>query len=53
MHVYSTEASKRFAIIDGQRVNEGSVLGSALIEQIRQDGVVLSVQGQSYLLPRP
>ncbi|MEO8000303.1 MAG: general secretion pathway protein GspB [Arenimonas sp.] len=53
MHVYSAEAGKRFAIIDGQRVNEGSVLGSAVIEQIRQDGVVLSVQGQSYLLPRP
>ena len=53
MHVYSPEASKRFAIIDGQRVNEGSVLGTAVVEQIRQDGVVLSVQGQSYLLPRP
>lgn len=53
MHVYSAEAGKRFAIIDGQRVNEGSVLGSAVVEQIRQDGVVLSVQGQSYLLPRP
>ena len=53
MHVYSTDAGKRFAIIDGQRVNEGSVLGNAVIEQIRQDGVVLSVQGQTYLLPRP
>ena len=53
MHVYSPEPSKRFAIIDGQRVNEGSVLGTAVVEQIRQDGVVLSVQGQSYLLPRP
>ena len=53
MHVYSSETSKRFAIIDGQRVNEGSVLGNAVVEQIRQDGVVLSVQGQSYLLPRP
>ena len=53
MHVYSPEASKRFAIIDGQRVNEGSVLGTAVVEKIRQDGVVLSVQGQSYLLPRP
>ncbi len=53
MHVYSQEASKRFAIIDGQRVNEGSVLGTAVVEQIRQDGVVLSLQGQSYLLPRP
>lgn len=53
MHVYSSEAGKRFAIIDGQRINEGSMLGSAVVEQIRQDGVVLSVQGQSYLLPRP
>lgn len=53
MHVYSPDASKRFAIIDGQRVNEGSMLGTAVLEQIRQDGVVLSVQGQSYLLPRP
>ena len=53
MHVYSPEASKRFAIIDGQRVNEGSVIGTAVVEQIRQDGVVLSFQGQSYLLPRP
>lgn len=53
MHVYSSEASKRFAIIDGQRVNEGSALGGAVVEQINQDGVVLSVQGQTYLLPRP
>lgn len=53
MHVYSAEVGKRFAIIDGQRINEGSMLGSAVVEQIRQDGVVLSVQGQSYLLPRP
>lgn len=53
MHVFSSEAGKRFAIIDGQRINEGSVIGSAVVEQILQDGVVLSVQGQSYLLPRP
>lgn len=53
MHVYSSESAKRFAIIDGQRINEGSVIGAAVVEEIRQDGVVLSVQGQSYLLPRP
>jgi general secretion pathway protein B len=53
MHVFSADAGKRFAIIDGQRVNEGSSLGSAVVEHIRQDGVVLSVQGQTYLLPRP
>ena len=53
MHVFSSESSKRFAIIDGQRVNEGSLIGPAVVEEIRQDGVVLSMQGQSYLLPRP
>ena len=37
MHVYSPEASKRFAIIDGQRINEGSVLGAAVVER---EGVV-------------
>jgi len=53
MHVFSSDAAKRFAIIDGQRVNEGSLVGAAVVEEIRQDGVVLSMQGQSYLLPRP
>lgn len=53
MHVYSSESGKRFAIIDGQRVNEGSLIGAAVVEEIRQDGVVLSLQGKSYLLPRP
>jgi len=53
MHVYSSESAKRFAIIDGQRVNEGSLIGAAVVEEIRQDGVVLLMQGQSYLLPRP
>jgi len=53
MHVYSSDPGKRFAIIDGQRVNEGSLIGAAVVEEIRQDGVVLSMQGQSYLLPRP
>lgn len=53
MHVFSSDAVKRFAIIDGQRVNEGSLIGAAVVEEIRQDGVVLSMQGQSYLLPRP
>lgn len=53
MHVFSSESAKRFAIIDGQRVNEGSLIGAAVVEEIRQDGVLLSMQGQSYLLPRP
>jgi general secretion pathway protein B len=53
MHVYTNEPSKRFAIIDGQRVNEGSTVGNAIIERINTEGVIVSVQGQSYLVPRP
>jgi general secretion pathway protein B len=53
MHVYTNEPSKRFAIIDGQRVNEGSTIGNAIIERINTEGVIVSVQGQSYLVPRP
>jgi outer membrane biosynthesis protein TonB len=53
MHVYANEASKRFAIIDGQRVNEGSLIGSAVVERISPEGVIVSIQGQSYLVPRP
>jgi general secretion pathway protein B len=53
MHVYTNEPSKRFAIIDGQRVNEGSSIGNAIVERINTEGVIVSVQGQSYLVPRP
>jgi general secretion pathway protein B len=53
MHVYGDEPGKRFAIIDGQRVTEGSSLGAGIIEEIRRDGVVLNVNGRRILLPRP
>jgi general secretion pathway protein B len=53
MHVYNDDASRRFATIDGQRVVEGSRLGSATVVEIRRDGVVLDVNGQRVLLPKP
>ena len=53
MHVWDAQASRRFAIIDGQRVAEGSRVGNSVVAQIRRDGVVLDVGGQSVLLPRP
>jgi general secretion pathway protein B len=53
MHVWNSEPTKRFAIIDGQRIAEGAVLGSGVIEQIRRDGVVLDLDGRRILLPRP
>ena len=53
MHVWNSEPGKRFAIIDGHRVTEGSSAGGSIIEQIRRDGVVLNINGRRVLLPRP
>lgn len=53
MHVYNTDPALRFAIIDGQRVGEGAQLGSAIVLEIRRDGVLLDVAGRRVLLPRP
>jgi len=53
MHVFGSEPGNRFAIIDGQRVTEGSVLGGSIVEAIRRDGVVLNINGRRILLPRP
>lgn len=53
MHVWGQEPGKRFAIVDGQRVAEGSLLGNVVVEQIRRDGVVINVNGQRLLLPKP
>jgi len=53
MHVYADDAAKRFAIIDGQRLSEGSRIGNAIVSAIRRDGVLLDIDGERYLLPRP
>jgi general secretion pathway protein B len=53
MHVYDSDPAKRFAIIDGQRVTEGSQLGAAVVTEIRRDGVVLDVDGRRVIVPRP
>jgi len=53
MHVWNPDASRRFAIIDGQRLGEGGKLAGAVVAQIRRDGVVLEIDGRQYLLPRP
>ena len=52
MHVWDENPDHRFAIIDGQRVIEGSELGGTLVHEIRRDGVVLTIDGRDYLLPR-
>lgn len=54
MHVYAAEPAQRFVILDGQRLGEGASPAPGLVlEQIRRDGLVLSVDGQRLLLPRP
>jgi general secretion pathway protein B len=53
MHVWNSDAGKRFAIVDGQRITEGSLLGSSVVEEIRRDGVVLNINGRRVLLSRP
>lgn len=54
MHVWDGEPGKRFAIIDGQRVTEGSSLsGMVVVAQISREGVVLDISGRHVLLPRP
>src|SRR5205085_11081961 len=52
MHVWNPDATRRFAIIDGQRLGEGGKLAGTVVTQIRRDGVVLAIDGRQFLLPR-
>lgn len=51
MHMWNPTAAQRFAIIDGQRVGEGSRVGDAVVEEITRDGVVLAWQGRQLTVP--
>lgn len=53
MHVWNADATRRFAIIDGQRLGEGGRLAGVVVTEIRRDGVVLDIDGRQFLLPRP
>lgn len=53
MHVWNADATRRFAIIDGQRLGEGGRLAGVVVTEIRHDGVVLDIDGRQFLLPRP
>lgn len=53
MHVYAEPVDQRFVLIDGRRYAEGQTIDQRLqIAEIRRDGVVLSVDGRRFLLPR-
>src|SRR5438094_235700 len=48
---YSDVAAQRLVFINGRRYREGDTIDSgAKIEEIREDGVVLSEQGQRFTL---
>ena len=54
MHVFAQDPAQRFVILDGQRLAEGaSPANGVVLEEIRRDGLVLSVNGQRLLLARP
>jgi len=53
MHVWAEEPAARFAIVDGQRVTEGSTVAGAVVAEIRRDGIVLETDGRRVLLGKP
>ena len=53
MHVFAADPAARFVILDGKRRVEGDPIDQGLrVEAIRRDGVVLSYNGQRFLVAR-
>lgn len=53
MHVYHQDPARRFAIIDGKRLNQGGAIGTELfVRDIVPNGVVFEYRGIRFLLPR-
>jgi general secretion pathway protein B len=54
MHVFAEDPAQRFVILDGKRLREGdSPAAGVVLEAIRRDGLVISVNGRRLLLARP
>ena len=54
MHVFADDPAQRFVILDGRRYGEGATpADGVVIQEIRRDGLVLSLGGRDVLLPRP
>ena len=53
MHLYATDPAQRFVILDGHRLREGDRAGSAVVDRIEPDGVVLAADGRRIFLPLP
>lgn len=53
MQVYSDDPGKRFVILNDVRQTEGAELGKGLyLREIRQDGLVMEVDGMRFFYPR-
>lgn len=54
VHVFAQDPARRFVLIELRKYHEGDRLDSgATVEAIRNDGIVLSYQGQHYRVDRP
>jgi len=51
MHMWNSDPSQRFVILDGNRVREGDRVGDAVVTAITSDGVVLDWNGRRLKLP--
>jgi general secretion pathway protein B len=51
MHMWNERPAQRFVIIDGQRYVEGDRIGSAVVDAIDSDGVILDLNGRAVRVP--
>jgi general secretion pathway protein B len=53
LHVYSAKPAERFVFVNGHRYREGDTTQEgAVVQEITRDGVVMSLHGSQFLLPR-
>lgn len=53
MHMWDESPSRRFVILDGQRMTEGDRSGGITVVAIERDGVVVERNGQRARVPLP
>ena len=54
MHVYSSERTSRFIVLNGKRLQEGTTAAESELEliEIQRGGAVMAFRGTRFLLPR-
>jgi general secretion pathway protein B len=52
MHVYASDPSQRFVILNDSRMLEGDTQDDLSVREIRPDGVVFEFRGQRFFYPR-